>query len=87
MLAPGVHKAWGLARLCELLGVQSSEVLAFGDATNDAEMLSWAGRSVAMANAEPEALQAADEVTLSNDDDGVAAVIEALLAAQQQAPH
>ncbi len=87
VLAPGVHKAWGLARLCDLLSVQSSEVLAFGDATNDAEMLSWAGRSVAMANAEPEALQAADEVTLSNDDDGVAVVIEALLAEQQQTPH
>ncbi|WP_424950262.1 HAD family hydrolase [Deinococcus sp.] len=79
VLAPGVHKAWGLARLCALNAVQAGEVLAFGDATNDAEMLRWAGRGVAMANAEPEALEAADEVTLSNDEDGVAVVIERLL--------
>ncbi|WP_407538668.1 HAD family hydrolase [Deinococcus radiomollis] len=85
ILAPGVHKAWGLARLCGLLGVERSEVLAFGDATNDAELLRWAGRGVAMANAEPEALAAADEVTLSNDEDGVAIVIEALLAGTEQA--
>ena len=82
ILAEGVHKAWGVARLCALLGVESSEVLAFGDATNDAELLRWAGRGVAMRNAEQEALEAADEVTLSNDDDGVAVVIERLLAEQ-----
>ncbi len=79
ILAEGVNKAWGLARLCGRLGIDSSEVLAFGDAPNDAEMLSWAGRGVAVANADPEALAAADEVTLSNDDDGVAAVLEKLL--------
>ena len=84
ILAPGVHKAWGLARLCGLLGVERSEVLAFGDATNDAELLRWAGRGVAMANAEPEALEAANEVTLSNDEDGVAVVIEALLAGAER---
>lgn len=79
VLAEGVSKAWGLARLCEKLGIAQQEVLAFGDAPNDAEMLAWAGRGVAMANAEAEALEAADEVTLSNAEDGVAAVIEALL--------
>ena len=82
VLAPGVSKAWGVARLCERLGMAASEVLAFGDAMNDAELLRWAGRGVAMANAEPEALEAADEVTLSNDEDGVAAVIERLLETQ-----
>ena len=88
VLAEGVHKAWGVARLCELLGIESREVLAFGDATNDAELIAWAGRGVAMANAEPEALEAADEVTLSNDEDGVAVVIERLLdeAAQPVGP-
>ncbi|AZI41458.1 HAD family phosphatase [Deinococcus psychrotolerans] len=80
ILAEGVSKAWGLARLCDRLGIDASEVLAFGDALNDAEMLSWAGRGVAMANAEEEALAAADEVTLSNDQDGLAAVLERLLA-------
>ena len=60
VLAPGVSKAWGVARLCERLGIAAGEVLAFGDAANDAELLRWAGRGVAMANAEPEALEAAD---------------------------
>ncbi|MBZ9753136.1 Cof-type HAD-IIB family hydrolase [Deinococcus sp. HMF7604] len=80
VLAEGVSKAWGLERLCAHLGIARDEVLAFGDAPNDAEMLAWAGRGVAMANAHPEARQAAGEVTLSNDEDGVAVVLEALLA-------
>ena len=79
VLAQGVSKAWGLERLCAHLGVDRSEVLAFGDAPNDAEMLAWAGRGVAMAHAEPEAKAAADELTLTNEEDGVAVVIERLL--------
>ena len=43
---------------------------------NDLPMLSWAGHAVAMANAHPEVQEAADEVTASNDDDGVAVVLE-----------
>lgn len=84
VLAEGVSKAWGLERLCAHLGVRRDEVLAFGDAPNDAEMLAWAGRGVAMANAEPEAAEAAGERTLSNEDDGVAVVIEALLRMSSQ---
>ncbi|MFC4427703.1 HAD family hydrolase [Deinococcus navajonensis] len=80
VLAEGVSKAWGLERLCARLGVRRDEVLAFGDAPNDAEMLTWAGRGVAMGNAAPETRAAADEITLSNEEDGVAAVLEALLA-------
>lgn len=79
VLAGGVSKAWGLAHLCQKLELAPQNVLAFGDAPNDAEMLRWAGRGVAMANAHPEALAAADEVTLSNTQDGVAVVIERLL--------
>ena len=75
VLAEGVSKAWGLEQLCRRLGIEAAEVLAFGDAPNDAELLTWAGRGVAVANAEPEALTAASEVTLSNDEDGVAVVI------------
>lgn len=82
VLAEGVSKAWGLAQLCGKLGIAQAEVLAFGDAPNDAEMLAWAGRGVAMANAEAEALAAADEMTLSNAEDGVAAATERLLQAQ-----
>jgi hypothetical protein len=43
---------------------------------NDLPMLVWAGHSVAVANAHPEVIGAADEVTASNDDDGVAEVLE-----------
>jgi hydroxymethylpyrimidine pyrophosphatase-like HAD family hydrolase len=78
--APGVSKASGLARLCAELGVGRDEVVAFGNARNDVAMLRWAGRGVAVANAVPEVLAAADEITASNDDDGVAQVIERLLA-------
>lgn len=79
VLAAGVTKAWGLAQLCGYLGIDRTEVLAFGDAPNDAEMLAWAGRGVAVANAAPETLAAADESTASNQDEGVAAYIERLL--------
>ncbi len=70
--AIGVSKASGLATVCGQLGVPAAEVVAFGDMPNDLPMLSWAGTGVAVANAHPEVLAAADEVTGSNDDDGVA---------------
>jgi len=79
VLAEGVSKAWGLAKLCALLDIDRSEVLAFGDAPNDAEMLAWAGRGVAMGNADEDTREAADEMTLTNDEDGVAAVLERLI--------
>ncbi|MFJ2552132.1 Cof-type HAD-IIB family hydrolase [Microbacterium sp. NPDC087591] len=79
VMAEGVTKATGLARLCMHLGIDRAEVVAFGDALNDVEMLRWAGRGVAMADAEPLVQDAADETTASNADDGVAQVIERLL--------
>ncbi|WP_338122024.1 HAD family hydrolase [Deinococcus wulumuqiensis] len=78
--AEGLTKAAGLALLCGKLGVAQADTLAFGDAPNDAEMLAWAGRGVAMESAHPEARAAADEVTLSNEEDGVAVVVERVLA-------
>jgi len=53
-------------------------VIAFGDMPNDVSMLAWAGRGIAVANAHPEVLAVADEVTASNDEDGVALVLERL---------
>ncbi|RKT84250.1 hypothetical protein SAMN05421805_103176 [Saccharopolyspora antimicrobica] len=70
--AAGVDKATGLAAVAADLGVDQADVIAFGDMPNDVPMLSWAGRGVAMGNAHPAALAAADEVTTSNTDDGVA---------------
>ena len=76
----GVHKAHALAVLCERLGIAASEVVAIGDNRNDVEMLRWAGRGVAMGNALPAAVVAADEQTADHMDDGVAIVIEDVVA-------
>jgi Cof subfamily protein (haloacid dehalogenase superfamily) len=77
--APGVTKASGLAELAASLDVEAGEVVAIGDMPNDLPMLQWAGRSVAVANAHPDVRAAADDVTFSNDEDAVAALIESLL--------
>ena len=76
MSAEGVSKASGLAAFAEEHGVAAADVIAFGDMPNDLPMLAWAGTAVAVANAHPEVLEAADEVTASNDDDGVAQVLD-----------
>jgi Cof subfamily protein (haloacid dehalogenase superfamily) len=76
--AAGVSKASALARLCLRRGVEREEVIAFGDMPNDLPMLAWAGHAVAVANAHPDVIAAADEVTASNDESGVAVVLERL---------
>jgi Cof subfamily protein (haloacid dehalogenase superfamily) len=76
--ATGVTKAAGLAWLCEREGFTADDVVAFGDMPNDVPMLTWAGRAVAMGNAHPAVLDVADEVTSTNDEDGVAAYLERL---------
>jgi hydroxymethylpyrimidine pyrophosphatase-like HAD family hydrolase len=79
--APGVDKASGLAVVAAELGIAPDEVLVFGDMPNDTAMFRWAGwRRVAVANAHAEVLALADEVTGSNDDDGVATWLETLLS-------
>ncbi len=76
--AAGVTKAAGLAWLCERDGLTAADVVAFGDMPNDLPLLAWAGRSVAMGNAHPALREIADEVTLTNDEDGVAVYLEKL---------
>jgi hydroxymethylpyrimidine pyrophosphatase-like HAD family hydrolase len=76
----GVTKAAALARVAARWGFPASDVVAFGDMPNDLPMLAWAGTGVAMANAHPDLLAVADVVTRSNDDDGVAHYLDALLA-------
>ncbi|MFG2845699.1 HAD family hydrolase [Kitasatospora sp. NPDC048296] len=77
--APGVTKASTLARWCAEHGIDRSEVVAFGDMPNDLEMLAWAGTAYAVANAHPAVLAAVPLHTVSNDRDGVAAVLEEFL--------
>ena len=62
--------------LAEYLGIPLSQVAAFGDDRNDMEMVQKCGLGVAMANASDEVKQNADFITLSNEDDGLAYVIE-----------
>jgi Cof subfamily protein (haloacid dehalogenase superfamily) len=76
----GVTKATTLARCCAERGVRAQDVVAFGDMPNDLAMLAWAGTSYAVANAHPDVLAATAHRTAANEDDGVARVIEALLA-------
>jgi hypothetical protein len=74
--AAGVDKASGLADVAQRTGVAQADVVAFGDMPNDVPMLAWAGHGVAMANAHPDTLAAADEVTAQHTEDGVALVLE-----------
>ncbi|MEU8095695.1 HAD family hydrolase [Streptomyces rubiginosohelvolus] len=78
-LAPrGVDKGTGLAAAAELLGIGAERTVAFGDMPNDLPLFAGSGLRVAMGNAHPELRAAADEVTLSNAEEGVAVVLERL---------
>ncbi|AGZ46773.1 Cof-type HAD-IIB family hydrolase [Actinoplanes friuliensis] len=78
---PGVDKGTGLAVVAQAVGVDPADVLVFGDMPNDLPMFAWAGWSrVAVQNAHPTLLAVADEVTLSNDEDGVAVYLDQLLS-------
>lgn len=74
----GVDKSRALAETFTALGIDPSEVAAFGDAQNDQTMIEWAGCGVAMGNAVDEVKAVADYVTLSCDEDGIAAALEHL---------
>jgi Cof subfamily protein (haloacid dehalogenase superfamily) len=78
---PRVDKATGLSVVAQALGVDPAEVLVFGDMPNDLPMFEWAGWGrVAVSNAHPTVRAAADEITLRNDDDGVAVYLDRLLS-------
>ncbi|MBK7819676.1 MAG: HAD family phosphatase [Tessaracoccus sp.] len=84
--AEGVNKATGVARIADRYGIAPEEIVAFGDNENDVELLAWAGLGVAMGNAGPGVAVVADEVTATNDDDGVALVVERLAAQEWARP-
>jgi Cof subfamily protein (haloacid dehalogenase superfamily) len=77
--SPDVTKGSGLAFLAEHLGFPRERTVAFGDGENDIELIRWAGFGVAVANAHPSVLAAADWVCPSAEVEGVAEVIEAVL--------
>jgi len=78
---PMVDKGTGLAVVAQAVGVDPADVLVFGDMPNDLPMFAWAGWSrVAVGNAHPALLAVADEVTLTNDEDGVAVYLDRLLS-------
>ncbi|MFF4208929.1 HAD family hydrolase [Streptomyces sp. NPDC001796] len=79
ILPLGLSKATGLSLAARRLGVKPAETIAFGDMPNDIPMFAWAAHGVAMANAHTDLKEVADEVTLTNDEDGIAVVLERLL--------
>lgn len=74
-----VHKAAALGVLCAEWAIHPADVVALGDNGNDVQMLAWAGRGIAMANAVPEAVAVADERTGFHHEDGFADVVEAIV--------
>src|SRR5580692_996757 len=84
LLPPGVSKGWALERLAARLGVDRKETMAIGDNWNDVGMLEWAGQGIVMANAAPELRALAKtrgwKQAPSSDDDGVAVILEVVLA-------
>ena len=79
-LAPiGISKASGLETVTSILGVSPADVLAIGDGNNDVEMLRWAGRGVAMGQAPPDVVAAADAVTGRIEHDGAVTEIQSWL--------
>lgn len=72
IMGRGVTKTSGLECLCKRLGIGLENIVAFGDEANDLDMLSKVGLGVAMANGSEDAKAAADIITVSNNEDGVA---------------
>ena len=77
LIRRGTHKEAGLRHLVKEYQLSADQIIAFGDEHNDAEMLSYAGRGVAMKNAVDDIKQIADDVTpLDNDHDGLAKYLQ-----------
>ncbi|WP_415947607.1 HAD family hydrolase [Streptomyces sp. KLOTTS4A1] len=79
ILPLGLSKATGLSLAARRLGARRADTVAFGDMPNDVPMFGWAAHGVAMANAHDELKAVADEMTLSNEEDGIAVVLERML--------
>ena len=78
-----INKGISLVNFGKRLGIDRSQIMAFGDSGNDLEMLKAAGFGVAMGNSEKAVLDIADYVTLSNNDNGIGDAIEKLILNKQ----
>lgn len=76
VMPQNIDKAYSLGKLLKHLDLDRSQMIACGDGFNDLSMIKYAGLGVAMSNAQDVVKEAADYVTLSNDEDGVAKVID-----------
>ena len=84
ILPPGTNKGTALAKIAEILGVSPEECMAIGDSMNDEAMIRWAGLGVAMVNGDEKIKSIAGLVTdHTNDDDGVAEIIEAYILGKE----
>ncbi|AIQ37722.1 MULTISPECIES: Cof-type HAD-IIB family hydrolase [unclassified Paenibacillus] len=72
----GVNKATGIKEVCKLLGLEMSQVIAVGDSLNDLAAIQQAGLGVAMGNAQETVKEEADAVVASNNNDGIAEVVQ-----------
>ncbi|MFS0727173.1 Cof-type HAD-IIB family hydrolase [Paenibacillus sp. 1P07SE] len=72
----GVSKAGGVREVCGMLGIEMSEVIAVGDSLNDLSVIQEVGLGIAMGNAQERVKAAADAVTVTNNEDAIARVIE-----------
>lgn len=77
--AQGIDKAKALDTVLSPLGIHPENIIAFGDGHNDITMVEYAGTGIAMSNAVPELKAAASSVTLSNNEDGIAHVLNSLI--------
>lgn len=79
VMAKDIDKSYSLDQIVKILGINQEEVIAFGDGHNDLSMLQYAGHGVAMGNSNDELKKKANEITLSNDEDGIAYSLSKLI--------
>ncbi|KGA97377.1 haloacid dehalogenase [Alkalihalobacillus alcalophilus ATCC 27647 = CGMCC 1.3604] len=79
LVKTGINKAVGLKKVADFYQIPKERIIAFGDEDNDFEMIEYAGQGVAMKNAIPELKSLANEITLTNEEDGIAVYLEEAL--------
>lgn len=79
VIKSGVNKAVGLQKVASYYGIPKERIIAFGDEDNDFEMIEYVGHGIAMGNAIPQLKALANDVTLTNEEDGVSSYLETFL--------